>query len=114
MKTVKLATMAALATLSSAFATPFKWTCDWPEARAQAFSLYQGETATFEPTFRVNGQLVTNATIEAVWYQTNGMDQAWWKLDGNTFAPSNDVGAAAYRFFVEAHLTPEPPNHPTT
>ena len=102
MKTLKLTTLAALATLSTAYATPLKWTCDWPEARAQAFSLYQGETATFEPTFRVNGQIVTNAAIEAVWYQTNGMGNAWWKLDGATFAPSNDVGAAAYRFFVEA------------
>ena len=84
------------------FAAPLQWTCDWPEAKSQTFSLYQGETATFEPTFRVNGRTVTNATIEAVWYQTNGMGNAWWKLDGATFAPSNDVGAAAYRFFVEA------------
>ena len=95
--------------LSTAFAAPLQWTCDWPEAKPVTFSLYQGETATFEPTFRVNGELVTNATIEAVWYQTNGMGQAWWKLDGNTFAPSNDVGAAAYRFFVEAKV-PEPFN----
>ena len=97
-------------------AAPLQWTCDWPEAKSQTFSLYQGETATFEPTFRVNGRTVTNATIEAVWYQTNGMGQAWWKLDGATFAPSNDVGAAAYRFFVEArvnHQTTTPPNHQT-
>lgn len=85
-------------------AAPLQWTCDWPEAKSQTFSLYQGETATFEPTFRVNGRTVTNATIEAVWYQTNGMGNAWWKLDGATFAPSNDVGAAAYRFFVEARV----------
>ena len=97
-------------------AAPLQWTCDWPEAKSQTFSLYQGETATFEPTFRVNGRTVTNATIEAVWYQTNGMGNAWWKLDGATFAPSNDVGAAAYRFFVEArvnHQTTTPPNHQT-
>lgn len=97
----KLFAIAILASFT-AFAAPLKWTCDWPEAKSQTFSLYQGETATFEPTFRVNGQLVTNATIEAVWYQTNGMDNAWWRLDNATFAPSNDVGAATYRFFVEA------------
>ncbi len=96
----KLFAIALLASFTT-LAAPLQWTCDWPEAKSQTFSLYQGETATFEPTFRVNGRTVTNATIEAVWYQTNGMDQAWWKLDGNTFAPSNDVGAAAYRFFVE-------------
>lgn len=86
-------------------AAPLQWACDWPEAKAQTFSLYQGETATFEPTFLVQGRTVTNATIEAVWYQTNGMGNAWWKLDGATFAPSNDVGAASYRFFVEARST---------
>ena len=89
-------------------AAPLQWTCDWPEAKSQTFSLYQGETATFEPTFRVNGRTVTNATIEAVWYQTNGMGNAWWKLDGATFAPSNDVGAASYRFFVEASVPGSP------
>lgn len=87
---------------SSVLATPLKWTCDWPEARSQLFTLYQGETATFEPTFRINRQVATNLAIEAVWYQTNGMGSAWWRLDNATFSPSNDVGAAAYRFFVEA------------
>ena len=97
----KLFAIALLASFTT-LAAPLQWVCDWPEAKSQTFSLYQGETATFEPTFRVNGHTVTNATIEAVWYQTNGMGNAWWKLDGATFAPSNDVGAAAYRFFVEA------------
>lgn len=97
----KLFAIALLASFTT-LAAPLQWVCDWPEAKSQTFSLYQGETATFEPTFRVNGRTVTNATIEAVWYQTNGMGNAWWKLDGATFAPSNDVGAAAYRFFVEA------------
>ena len=97
----KLFAIALLASFTT-LAAPLQWTCDWPEAKSQTFSLYQGETATFEPTFRVNGHTVTNATIEAVWYQTNGMGNAWWKLDGATFAPSNDVGAASYRFFVEA------------
>ncbi|MBQ3811166.1 MAG: hypothetical protein II839_10155, partial [Kiritimatiellae bacterium] len=103
----KLFAIAILASFTT-LAAPLQWTCDWPEAKSQTFSLYQGETATFEPTFRVNGRTVTNATIEAVWYQTNGMGNAWWKLDGATFAPSNDVGAAAYRFFVEASVPGSP------
>ena len=103
----KLFAIALLASFTT-LAAPLQWTCDWPEAKSQTFSLYQGETATFEPTFRVNGRTVTNATIEAVWYQTNGMGNAWWKLDGATFAPSNDVGAAAYRFFVEASVPGSP------
>lgn len=103
MKTLCSAT--ALLAACTALAAPLKWTCDWPEAKAQSFTLYQGETATFEPTFRINGQVATNLAVEAVWYQTNGMDSAWWRLDNATFAPSNDVGAAAYRFFVEARGT---------
>lgn len=86
----------------TASATPLKWVCNWPESSAKTFSLYHGETATFEPSFVVNGKAVTNLAIDAVYYQTNGMDGAWWRLDNATFAPSNDCGAASYRFFVRA------------
>jgi hypothetical protein len=30
------------------------------------------------------------------------MADSWWKLDDNTFTPKDDVGAAAYRFFIQA------------
>lgn len=85
----------------SLFAMPLKWDCNFPEAAAKTFSVYQGETVTFEPTFRVNGKTV-DLDIEGIYYQTNGMAESWWKLDGNTFAPRNDCGATAYRFFVSA------------
>ena len=85
----------------TALAMPLKWDCNFPEAKAQTFSVYQGETVTFEPTFRVNGQ-IADLDIEGVYIQTNGMAESWWKLDGNTFTPTNDVGAAAYRFFIQA------------
>ena len=91
-----------LAAACAASAAPLKWTCSWPEAASQTFTLYHGEEAVFQPSFRINGAAATNLAIEAVWYQTNGMGSAWWRLDGATFAPSNDCGAAAYRFFVEA------------
>ena len=80
---------------------PLQWDCNFPEAAAKTFSVYQGETVTFEPTFRVNGKTV-DLDIEGVYIQTNGMAELWWKLDGNTFTPTNDVGAAAYRFFIQA------------
>ena len=80
---------------------PLQWDCNFPEAAAKTFSVYQGETITFEPTFRVNGKTV-DLDIEGVYIQTNGMADSWWKLDGNTFTPTNDVGAAAYRFFIQA------------
>lgn len=101
----KLLSIALLSSLFplpfSLFAMPLKWQCNFPEARSQTFSVYQGETVTFEPTFRVNG-VVTNLAITSVYYQTNGMASTWWKLDGNVFAPENDVGAASYRFFIDA------------
>lgn len=83
-------------------AAPLKWSCNWPEAKSQTFSLYHGETAQLQPSFYVNGVLATNLTIEAAYYQTNGMADVWWELPGATFAPSNDCGAASYRFFVRA------------
>jgi hypothetical protein len=82
-------------------AMSLQWDCNFPEAAAKTFSVYQGETVTFEPTFRVNGKTV-DLDIEGVYYQTNGMADSWWKLDGNTFTPQHDCGAAAYRFFVSA------------
>lgn len=97
-----LLALALWAELCSASAAPLKWSCNWPEAKSQTFSLYHGESATFEPVFVVNGKAATNLTIEAVYYQTNGMADAWWQLPGATFAPSNDCGAASYRFFVRA------------
>lgn len=86
----------------TASAASLKWSCNWPEAKSQTFSLYHGETAQLQPSFYVNGVLATNLTIEAAYYQTNGMADAWWQLPGATFAPSNDCGAASYRFFVRA------------
>lgn len=80
---------------------PLKWVCNFPDTKAEVFRVYQGETVTFEPTFRVNGKTV-DLDIEGVYIQTNGMAESWWKLDGNTFTPTNDVGAASYRFFIQA------------
>ena len=91
-----------LAVALSGLAEPLQWVCEWPKSKAQQFELYQGEIATFEPTFRINGGAPTNLPVVTVWYQTNGMDRAWWHTDGAVFHPTNDVGAASYRFFVDA------------
>ena len=100
---VKIWTLATLALATMAtFATPLQWNCNFPEARAKTFDVYQGETVEFAPTFKINGSLATNISIEAVQIQTNGMGEVWWQLKNATFHPSNDVGAASYRFFVRA------------
>jgi hypothetical protein len=85
----------------TALAMPLKWVCNFPDTKAEVFRVYQGETVTFEPTFRVNGKTV-DIDIEGVYIQTNGMAESWWRLPNNTFAPTNDVGALSYRFFIQA------------
>lgn len=68
-----------------------------PAASNEAY--YHGETIEFRA---VRGRsVVTNVEYSCVYYQTNGMDSAWWHTDGLVFHPTNDVGAASYRFFLE-------------
>ena len=68
-----------------------------PAASNEAF--YHGETIEFRA---VRGRsVVTNIEYSCIYYQTNGMGDVWWKTDGLVFHPTNDCGAAAYRFFLE-------------
>ena len=68
-----------------------------PAAANEAY--YHGETIEFRA---VRGRVaVTNIEYGCVYYQTNGMDSVWWHTDGLVFHPTNDVGAASYRFFLE-------------
>ena len=60
---------------------------------------YHGETIEFRA---VRGRsVVTNVEYSCIYYHTNGMGDVWWKTDGLTFHPTNDVGASSYRFFLE-------------
>ena len=84
--------------LPSSFAKTFDWPIDSPAARAASFTAYHGETVRFNLRF---GGAMTNLAPVAIYYQTNGMGRAeWFTVPGTVFAPSNDCGAAAYRFFV--------------
>ena len=68
-----------------------------PAASNEAF--YHGETIEFRA---VHGRTaVTNIEYNCIYYQTNGMGDVWWHTDGLVFHPTNDCGAAAYRFFLE-------------
>ena len=67
-----------------------------PEPSSATFAAYHGETVEFRP-------VASNVVFSSVYYQTNGMGQAWWQTDGLVFHPTNDIGAAAYRFFVAGH-----------
>jgi len=95
--TLVLATLATMAT----FAKTFDWRITGNDTQAAQFAAYHGETVRFNLIFSGAASNCTAAAAR-IYYQTNGMDQAWWPTDGLTFAPTNDMGAATYRFFVRA------------
>ena len=89
----------ALLAASSGLAKTFDIDISAGRPAASNGACYHGETIEFRAV-RGNSP-VTNVEYSCVYYQTNGMGQAWWKTDGLVFHPSNDCGAAAYRFFLE-------------
>ena len=93
--TLVLATLATMATFAKTFDVDIS--TGRPAASNEAY--YHGETIEFRA---VRGRsVVTNVEYSCVYYQTNGMDSVWWHTDGLVFHPTNDVGAASYRFFME-------------
>ncbi len=92
----------AFLTASNALAIVFPWRVNTRETTPKPFTAYHGETLEFRPEFIVDGAPLTNVTALSIYWQTNGMGSVWWSAPGTTFAPSNDVGAASYRFFIRA------------
>lgn len=103
MKLKTLATLCLSASLllcveNAASAKTFDWPIGSPAAKAETFTAYHGETVRFN--LRLSGPM-TNLAPVAIYYQTNGMGRSeWFTVPGTVFAPSNDCGAATYRFFV--------------
>ena len=89
----------AFAAALSGFAKTFDVDISTGRPAASNAAYYHGETIEFRA---VRGRsVVTNIEYSCVYYQTNGMDSVWWHTDGLVFHPTNDVGAASYRFFLE-------------
>lgn len=89
----------AFAAALSGFAKTFDVDISTGRPAASNEAYYHGETIEFRA---VRGRsVVTNVEYGCIYYQTNGMGDVWWKTDGLTFHPTNDVGAASYRFFLE-------------
>ena len=89
----------AFAAALSGFAKTFDVDISTGRPAASNEAYYHGETIEFRA---VRGRsVVTNVEYSCVYYQTNGMDSVWWHTDGLVFHPTNDVGAASYRFFLE-------------
>lgn len=89
----------AFAAALSASAKTFDWPIDAPTAGARQFTAYHGETVRFNLQFK---GAMTNLSPVAIYYQTNGMGRAEWfgPVPGTVFHPTNDCGAAFYRFFI--------------
>ena len=83
----------------SVFAKTFDFALNAPVAKAETFTAYHGETIRFNMLF---SGAMSNVTAEAIYYQTNGMAKTdWFHVPGTVFHPTNDCGAAAYRFFIK-------------
>ena len=102
LSTFRLFTLStALLAACSVSAKTFQWRITGNETTAGQFAAYHGETVAFDLSFSGAASNCT-ASSARIFYQTNGMGGAYWPTDGLVFAPSNDCGAAAYRFFVRA------------
>jgi len=90
----------ALTAACSGFAKTFDWPLSAPVAEAKLWTAYHGETVRFNLVF---SGAMSNVTAEAIYYQTNGMGKTDWfgPVPGTVFHPTNDCGAASYRFFVK-------------
>ena len=100
----------------SAYAGPVtcRWTAETSKPAAQVIDAFQGETIHIEPTLVSYGAAVavTTSTLTIFW-QTNGMASSWWSkaaaadssVTGRVravFAPTNDIGAAQYIFYIQS------------
>lgn len=67
-------------------------------------SAYHGESVTFDTTYLdASNNPIEDISVEELYFQTNGMGQTWFKAKSpNSFSPSDDIGAANYRFFLRA------------
>lgn len=87
-----------------------RWEVDTNRSTPKTLEVYQGETVNFEVSLRESGAVKTFPdTAAAVFlWQTNNMGSAWWSqsavVSGSvvraTWSPSNDVGSAAYSWYV--------------
>jgi len=82
----------------------FKWAVESSRAAPTQFSCYRGETILLQPVITSYGEPVSNYTATVYW-QTNGMDTAWWTTNALVFCPAMDVGASSYTLFVKADTT---------
>ena len=109
---------AALTTVCAHAAVPLKWTVETSRVQPVTFEAYHGETLSFEATLQSYGKPLAVTGPAALYYQTNGMEQAWWSVNGTcsgstarvTFTPAMDPGASILNLFLSdmtRHIGPQ-------
>ena len=86
---------------------PLRWTRTPANASPAAFTTYHGQSLDLECTFKGFGALPFEGEDVHLYWQTNGMDEAWWSMPATvasntvsaTFSPVNDTGADRMTFF---------------
>ena len=113
---IALAAILQLFTLNSRLSTlhasvPLAWEVRPGQPSPVMFDRYHGETLEFRCTFRGFGELPFAAGADVrLWYQTNGMGQAWWSAPATiqsnalsaVWSPTLDPGADRVSLFFGA------------
>lgn len=100
-----------LASLSCPAAVPLSWTVETSRATPATFEAYQGETIEFSAALQSGGKPLAAPSDYSLYWQTNGMGNAWWSAPCTppatptnvlfaTWSPTNEVGARAYNCFI--------------
>ena len=103
--------LAATLQLAATAAVPLAWDVRPGQPAPVMFDRYHGETLGFSATFRGFGELPFAAGADVrLWYQTNGMGQAWWSVPATiqsnvlsaVWSPEMDPGAERVSLFFGA------------
>ena len=109
MKHISLITILAIGTLAASAAVPLHWTVESSRTSLAQLEAYHGETLDIAATMQTYGKpLSLDGKTAVLYYQTNGMEQAWWSVNGTcsgstarvTFTPAMDPGASILNLFL--------------
>lgn len=120
---LQIALTAFVVTLTASAAVPLPWTVETSRVQPASFDAYHGEALEFIASFNTLGKpLALDSHTATLYYQTNGMDQAWWSVpasvSGNvaraTFTPAMDPRAPRIVVFLGVSAGPSNLNYRAT
>ena len=120
---LQIALTASLIAITASAAVPLPWTVETSRVQPASFDAYHGEALEFIARFNTLGKpLALDSHTATLYYQTNGMDQAWWSVpasvSGNvaraTFTPAMDPCAPKIVVFIGVSDGPSNLNYRAT